>query len=230
MKKSLFWLMCGLVLALFVACDADLGDTTIASNENAAENTVDIPAGDEATVINILDGDTIDVELNGVKYRVRYIGVDTPERDTPLYNEATEFNRNLVEDQTVILVKDESDTDPYGRLLRYVYLPNGTFVNAEILWNGWGRHVVFEPDTAQQTYFAQLEAQAKKDQVGLWELDSSGVPLGGVCNCAKNAYDCGDFSTQTEAQSCFDYCMAEVGSDVHHLDGAGDGQVCESLP
>ena len=51
-----------------------------------------------------------------------------------------------------------------------------------------------------------------------------------VCECWANLYNCSDFGTQAEAQTCFDFCMATVGYDVHRLDGDGDGIACESLP
>jgi micrococcal nuclease len=75
-----------------------------------------VPDGDLATVTYIVDGDTIDVSIGGTTYRVRYIGIDTPERGDYFFSEATEANRVLVEGQQVILVKDVSETDRYGRL------------------------------------------------------------------------------------------------------------------
>jgi len=184
------------------------------------------PEGDTAVVLDVIDGDTIDVELAGQEYRLRYIGVDTPERDEPYYAEATEANRQLVADQTVILVKDVSETDPYGRLLRYVYLSDGTFVNAELLRQGMARLVTFPPDVAQQAYFGQLQADARTANMGLWARNE----LTGPCDCGKNRYNCADFTSQTEAQACFDFCLDQTGEDVHRLDGGGDGLVCESLP
>jgi hypothetical protein len=77
-----------------------------------------VPDGNLATVTYIVDGDTIDVAIGGTTYRVRYIGMDTPERGDYFFSEATEANRALVEGQQVILVKDVSETDRYGRLLR----------------------------------------------------------------------------------------------------------------
>ncbi|MCA9998255.1 MAG: thermonuclease family protein, partial [Anaerolineales bacterium] len=105
--------------------------------------TSSIPPGDRATVDFVIDGDTVDVLLGGESYRVRYIGVDTPERDEPFYAEATAANAALVDGAEVILVRDVSETDQYGRLLRYVYLPNGTFVNAELVAQGYARVVTF---------------------------------------------------------------------------------------
>ncbi|MGB4873002.1 MAG: thermonuclease family protein [Candidatus Promineifilaceae bacterium] len=194
--------------------------------EEAAVEKGTAPEGDTAVVLNIIDGDTIDVDLNGQEYRLRYIGVDTPERDEPYYKEATEANRQLVDGQAVILVKDVSETDRYGRLLRYVYLPDGTFVNAELLRQGMARLVTFPPDVAQQAYFGQLQEEARTANMGLWARNE----LTGPCDCGKNRYNCADFSVQTDAQACFDFCLEQTGEDVHKLDGGGDGRVCESLP
>jgi hypothetical protein len=55
-------------------------------------------------------------------------------------------------------------------------------------------------------------------------------PPGGCSICTHDAYNCSDFSTQAEAQACHDYCLQQVGYDVHGLDGDGDGEACESLP
>jgi micrococcal nuclease len=82
----------------------------------------------EAQVVNIVDGDTIDVLIGGTSYRVRYILIDTPEVSggvEPFGPEATEANRALVEGQRVVLEKDVSETDRYGRLLRYVHVGQG---------------------------------------------------------------------------------------------------------
>lgn len=125
-----------------------------------------------AVVTNIVDGDTIDVWLNGETKRVRYIGMDTPESYEPFFDEATEANRVLVEGQTVTLVKDVSETDIYGRLLRYVYLADNTFVNAKLVEDGWARAASYPPDTAHAAEFAQLEAEAQAEERGMWGLFS----------------------------------------------------------
>ncbi|MBE2198478.1 MAG: excalibur calcium-binding domain-containing protein [Anaerolinea sp.] len=52
----------------------------------------------------------------------------------------------------------------------------------------------------------------------------------GCAICSYDAYNCGDFDTQAEAQACYEYCLAQVGYDVHQLDGDNDGVACESLP
>lgn len=135
-------------------------------------------AGDFAAVTRIIDGDTIEVDINGQSSRVRYIGMDTPERGDPFFDVATEANRQLVEGQTVILVKDVSETDRYGRLLRYVYLPDGTFVNAELVKQGYALVATFPPDVAHQELFVQLQQEARTAGLGLWgEANGITTPL-----------------------------------------------------
>lgn len=126
------------------------------------------PAGQPAQVTHIIDGDTIDVLLNGQSYRVRYILIDTPERDQPFFAEATEANRRLVAGKTVYLVKDVSETDRYGRLLRYVYLTDGTFVNAELVRQGFAQIATFPPDVAKEAEIRTAQREAVEAGRGLW--------------------------------------------------------------
>lgn len=186
--------------------------------------------GEAARVVEVIDGDTIDVSLNGRRQRVRYVGVDTPEREQPFYAEATAANRRLVEGQTVYLLRDVSETDQFGRLLRFVYLADGRFVNAELIGGGYARLITIPPDVAMQAVFQELERQARAERRGLWGASELlGAPPGcDVCN--RNAYNCSDFTTQAAAQACYDYCFALSGADVHRLDGRGDGRACRSLP
>ena len=128
-----------------------------------------LPAGAQpAEVVWVIDGDTIEVEIDGQEYRVRYIGIDTPERDMPYYEQATQANRQLVENQTILLVKDVSETDRFGRLLRYIYLPDGTFVNAQLVETGYAQAVTFPPDVAFADHFRQLQEEARQSGRGLW--------------------------------------------------------------
>ncbi len=92
-------------------------------------------------MIDVVDGDTIVVVLDqdGEAYSVRYIGMDTPENTTqiePFGPEATAKNRELVGGKTVALFKDVSETDRFGRLLRYV-IADGIFVNYELVAQGY---------------------------------------------------------------------------------------------
>src|SRR6185436_19051123 len=81
---------------------------------------------EQALVIDIVDGDTIKVQIDGEVYPLRYIGIDSPERGLPYADEATAADEELVGGSTVFLEKDVSETDRFGRLLRYVWLARGT--------------------------------------------------------------------------------------------------------
>ena len=182
-------------------------------------------------VIKIIDGDTIEIEMNGQIYRVRYIGMDTPEKDEPFFSEATEANRQLVEGKTVILEKDVSETDRYGRLLRYVYLEDGTFVNAELVRLGYAQVATYPPDVKYQDVFLQLQTEAREAGRGLWAPPPpTSEPMPAVCSCAGNIYNCSDFSTHAQAQACYEYCKALGYGDIHRLDRDKDGLACEALP
>lgn len=140
-----------------------------------------------ATVVRVIDGDTIDVTSGGIKQRVRYIGIDSPEMDYPLGPEAQAENAGLVEGQLVQLVKDVSETDSYQRLLRYIFVGN-VFVNEQLVRSGYAMSKGYEPDTACQELFDQAEAEAKASGLGLWaptptplpEAAAAGVPGAGI--------------------------------------------------
>lgn len=116
-------------------------------------------------VTRVIDGDTIDVMIDGTEERVRYIGVNTPERDEPCYSDATDANRALVEGQTVRLVIDTSNRDRFDRLLRYVYVGE-TFVNEALVRDGWAEVARYEPDTAFFDSFRSLEQSATASDLG----------------------------------------------------------------
>ncbi|GAB4515951.1 MAG: thermonuclease family protein [Anaerolineae bacterium] len=122
--------------------------------------------GETGRVTNIVDGDTIDVVLNnGQEVRVRYVGVNTPERQENCYSDARRANAALVEGETVRLVRDTSDTDRFDRLLRYVYVGE-TFVNAELVRGGWAEVVRYDPDDREFDNFRILEQDAERAGLG----------------------------------------------------------------
>lgn len=132
--------------------------TTVPSTTPTSIPTATLLPGEVGIVTAVIDGDTIIVDLNGTSYRVRYIGIDTPETGDVCGSEATSANAALVGGQTVRMVKDVSETDRYNRLLRYVYVGD-TFVNGVLVANGWARAVDYPPDTAMATTLHGLAAQ-----------------------------------------------------------------------
>ena len=157
MMRLLLWLMAILTLS---ACDA------IADFSEAVSAVTNKNEGEVGQVTHVVDGDTIDVRLaDGEVYRVRYIGMNTPERGEPCHREATAANRGLVDGKDVRLARDISDTDRYGRLLRYVYA-EGVFVNRALVEAGYAEAVVYQPDEAFYADFRRLEQAAAQAQRG----------------------------------------------------------------
>ncbi len=133
-------------------------------------------------VTRVIDGDTLEVNIAGTIYKVRYIGIDTPELDdkraeySALAQEATRYNRQLVEGETVRLEQDVSETDKYGRLLRYVYVDD-IFVNAELVRQGLAWAKTYEPDTKYQDTLEKAEAEARQDKIGIWQKIQPSPPI-----------------------------------------------------
>jgi len=128
-----------------------------------------------ATTVSVIDGDTIDVNVEGEVYRVRYIGMDTPERWEPFYAEAKAFDRSLVEGKTLYLYKDVSETDRYGRLLRYV-VADDVFVNLELVHQGWATVATYPPDVACADAFLTAQQDAQENGRGIWAPTQTPTP------------------------------------------------------
>ena len=132
-----------------------------------------VPTGTEislAEVTRVIDGDTIDVRMAEEIYRVRYIGMDTPETYGGMEHygpQATEKNRELVEGKTILLAKDVSETDRYNRLLRYVFA-DGLFVNYELVRQGYATVTTFPPDVSCEATYLEAERFARENGLGLW--------------------------------------------------------------
>jgi endonuclease YncB( thermonuclease family) len=150
------WKRIGLALAVWTLAACSLGTTATPAPTVSA---------DLYTVVNVIDGDTIDVRKDGQEFRVRYIGVNTPERDETCYQEAKDANSALVRGQQVRLERDTSETDRYDRLLRFVYVGD-TFVNETLVREGWAETVLYMPDDAQFENFRALEREAARGNRG----------------------------------------------------------------
>jgi micrococcal nuclease len=120
---------------------------------------------DTVTVTEVIDGDTIVIDDGA---HVRYIGIDSPERNEFYYGEARQLNMDLVLGQKVRLESDVTDKDKYGRLLRYVFVGD-TFVNAEMVRQGCAWSVAYPPDVKYQVYLEAMEKEARELKRGFWK-------------------------------------------------------------
>ena len=125
-----------------------------------------------AVVERVVDGDT--VVLNNSE-KVRFICINTPEKNEDGYIEATNFLKDTLLNKTVLLVKDTTDKDKYGRLLRYVYL-NGTLVNSLIAEKGFGKSFPYAPDIKLCDEIKKAEEEANLSKLGVWKEEIVGDP------------------------------------------------------
>ena len=132
--------------------------------------------GINATMLRVVDGDTIDVTIGGHRERVRLIGIDTPETKKPntpvqCYGpEATAFTTSLLPIGTGLhLERDVVARDDFGRMLAYVYIAgDGTFANMAIIHQGYARPLTIAPNSAHADEFVEAARVADADNIGLW--------------------------------------------------------------
>lgn len=140
-----------------------------------------------ATVVRAVDGDTVDVRLATGRERVRLIGLDAPEshasdrldrqahesgrsRDAILAmgREAAEYTAQRLDSRDVLLELDVERRDRYGRLLAYVWLPDGTLFNGELLWAGMAQVLTIPPNVRYADLFLRLQRDARDARRGFW--------------------------------------------------------------
>jgi micrococcal nuclease len=133
----------------------------------------DGPRSASVVVTRVVDGDTVEVDLDGETEDVRYIGVDTPETVKPgepvecFGPQASNFNHRLVEGRRVRLVFGVERRDQYGRLLAYVYLGD-RFVNAELVRRGLAETLTIPPNDRYAERLERLQIAAARVGRGLW--------------------------------------------------------------
>ncbi len=143
---------------------------------NCSSSSPPLPDGANARIVEIIDGDTVDVSMSGRTERVRLIGVDTPETkkpNTPIQCFGPEASKHISEllpvGTPVLVQRDIEARDPYGRLLGYVYrTSDNLFVNQDLIVNGFARPLSIAPNTAFAGEFATLAQTAQNSKIGLW--------------------------------------------------------------
>jgi len=169
--------------ALLAVCGCDLTQTQPRDVVNRSYGQAS--SYENILVTRVIDGDTLKL-ANG--QRVRLIGVDTPEvyESVKLYRDAqrsgqdiaaikalgkrsSKFTRDLVQGKAGRLEFDVEKKDKYGRLLAYVYLEDGTFVNAEIVRQGYASLMTYPPNVKYADLFLKLYQEARENKRGLWK-------------------------------------------------------------
>jgi len=172
----------GVLALLFTACEPELGPAVVATRPATLTPTATRPPAppdvvcEWATVLKVTDGDTIRVSIDGgpADVPVRYIGIDTPETVHPTLGvqpfgpEASEANRRLVASVPVCLERDVSETDRFERLLRYVWLADGTLVNEALVAQGLAVTDTVPPDVKHVERFLSAQRTAAAEGLGLW--------------------------------------------------------------
>lgn len=156
------------VLVIFTSCN--LSDLPVQQNESYTENYV------YYTVKKVSDGDTFWID-NGTEKgeKIRMTGIDTPEshksqrKEVQFFGkEAEAYSRKLLLGKKVRIEMDVTPKDRYGRTLAYVYLEDGTFVNAHLIENGYAKVYTFPPNVKYADEFVRLERAARAQRKGLW--------------------------------------------------------------
>jgi micrococcal nuclease len=171
---------------------------------------------EEARVIRVIDGDTIEVLLNGKVEKVRYLMVDSPEMNAsnPLPGRAAkDFNDHLVDGKNVILISDTTNRDEFGRLLRFIIV-NGKFVNYELVRQGYATTFILAGDTLCSQEFQNAMFEAFETRAGIWQnIKEIENKTGNSCpdGCMDHLAGCdikGNISSQ--------------GGKIYHLPGDED--------
>jgi micrococcal nuclease len=120
------------------------------------------------TCIAAYDGDTITVQVNGKKEKIRLLGIDTAEMGQGLWGvKARDFTRSLVLNKTVTVKTDVQPRDRYGRLLGYVYV-DGKFLNLEIVKQGYAMTLTYPPNVAHTNEFVAAQRAAQSQGLNIW--------------------------------------------------------------
>jgi len=134
----------------------------------------------QATVVELVDGDTLVLDIDGSEARVRLIGIDAPEADLDqcFAAAATAFVTAVASPGAILEVeRDVTDRDAFGRLLRYGYLPDGSMLNVQLVRGGFARVTHQPPDDKYIERLREAEDDAQRDGVGLWSACGTPTPM-----------------------------------------------------
>ncbi|MDQ0216063.1 micrococcal nuclease [Oikeobacillus pervagus] len=153
-------------------------DTSAQQGEGKQQESTNLEVkGISGNVVKVVDGDTIDVEIDGKKERIRMILVDTPETKHPRLGvqpfgpEASAYTKERLSNQQVLLEMDVQERDQYGRLLAYVWMGDENY-NRTLIEKGLARVAVFPPNTKYVDDFREAQKQAQEKAIGIWSIEN----------------------------------------------------------
>lgn len=163
-------------IVLLLLAGLVLGDVRVPSWLGGSDGALGPGGAASARLERVVDGDTIVAQVDGREERVRYIGIDTPETVKPntavqcFGPQAHDLNARLLgrAGAQLTLRFDRELRDSYGRLLAYVFRPDGTFVNARLVAAGAARTLAIAPNTARAAQLSELQHAARASGRGLW--------------------------------------------------------------
>ena len=223
MKRKLLYIFGG-IIALFVVIAVFAPEPekdTVQNIENVAITEVSPISQAQKTynVVRVVDGDTIDVSVDGEVERIRLIGINTPETVYPRKPvecfgvEASNKAKSLLSGKKVILENDNSqgERDKYGRLLRYVFLEDSTSFNLLMIKEGYAYEYTYNLPYKYQSEFKKAQKEAETIKTGLW---------GNICD-GKNTPV---IATQTSGNSNSCTIKGNInskGEKIYHVIGCG---------
>lgn len=167
--------------------------SSVTSEENSSLDVIDAATGGRLTKDNaineiygpykverVVDGDTFVMQVDGVSYKVRMIGVDTPEsvargsRAEDNCEEgkiASDYLKDLIEGKRVYIEYDVAPEDRYGRILAYAYLEDGRQIEEILLSKGYARVMTISPNVAYASIYSSIQENARNRNAGFWQSD-----------------------------------------------------------
>jgi micrococcal nuclease len=192
------------------------------------------------TVSRVVDGDTLDVVLtSGKRERVRLIGIDTPERGVCYSSAATSRARRLALSKRIVLKGDgtQDTRDRYGRLLAYVWLPDGKDLGFQLVAGGFAKVYVYRDAFERLAAYRRAERSARSATAGQWQACGAGAtvppppsPPTLASSCHPSYTPCLPVVADLDCPDIRELGVAPVrvlGSDPYRLDGDDDGLGCE---
>ena len=175
-KKCLYTFL-AISILLFTSCDKNSVNNSLEINIDKNTQVTEIKLYGLYTVSQVVDGDTITVDIDGKNEKVRLIGVDTPEsvafgknayKNCKEGKIATQFTKSQLQGKKIYLEYDIEKYDKYNRTLAYVYIDKNTMFQEMLLKQGYAQIMTVPPNSKYSARFYQLQKSARENKAGFW--------------------------------------------------------------